>query len=71
MAFDSLGRLLLTYFNFSSWQYPSGVIIDNVTLNVNQKFLQVALLGPTPYRIKIPLRFLEDLTQIIFKDSLM
>ena len=29
----------------------------------------MALLEPTPYRINMPVSFLEDLTQIIFNDS--
>ena len=40
-----------------------------VILNVNKKFLQIAMLELTPYRINIPVSFLEDLTQIIFNDS--
>ena len=46
------------------------VLFINVTLNDNKTFLQIALLEPTPYRIKMPLSFLEDLTKIIFSDSL-
>ena len=41
-----------------------------VILNVNKKFLQIAMLELTPYRINIPVSFLEDLTQIIFNDLL-
>ena len=35
-----------------------------------KKILQIALSEPTPYRINMPVSFLEDLTQIIFNDSL-
>ena len=70
MTFDSVGCLLLTYFYFSQQQYISAVIIYNLTLNVNKKLLQIAMLEPSPYRIKIPRSFLEDLTQIISNDSL-
>ena len=38
-------------------------------MNANKKFLQKALLEPTPYRINMPVSFIEDLTQIIFSDS--
>ena len=42
----------------------------NVTPNVNKKFLQIAPLEPTPYRIKMPVSFLEDLTHITFNNSI-
>ena len=32
--------------------------------------MQIELLEPTPYRIKMHLSFLEKLTQIVFNDSL-
>ena len=32
--------------------------------------MQVALLETTPYRINMPVSFLENLTQIIFNDSI-
>ena len=38
----------------------------NLTLNVNKKFLQIPLLETTPYKVKEPVSFLEDLTKIIF-----
>ena len=57
-------------YNFSPKKFLSAVIFHNVTLNVNKNFPQIALLEPTPYGIKMPVNFLEDLTQIIFNDSL-
>ena len=42
----------------------------NAQHNLNVKFLQRALLEPTPYWICIPVSSLEDVTQIIFNDSL-
>ena len=33
-------------------------------------FLKIALLEPTPYIVNMPVSFLEDLTQVIFSDSL-
>ena len=45
-------------------------MIYNVTLNVNKKLLQIALLEPISYRINMPVSFLEDLTLIIFNDPL-
>ena len=70
LILNSLGRLFLTYFNFWSQQFFSAVIFYNVTLNVNKTFLLIALLEPTPYRINMPVSFLEYLIQIIFNDSL-
>ena len=68
---NNLGQLFLTYFSFSSYKFLSVVIFYRVTLIfVNKKFLQIALLEPTPYRVSMSLSFLEYLTQIIFNDSL-
>ena len=66
---NSLGRLLLTYCNFSSQQFPSAVIFSNVTLNVNKIILQIALLECTPYKTNMPVSFTEDYAQIIVNDS--
>ena len=46
------------------------LLFINVTLNVDKKFRQIILLEHTPYRINMPVSFLEDLTQIIFNYSL-
>ena len=46
------------------------IITISATLNVNKKILHVALLELAPYRISMPVSFLENLTQIIFSDSL-
>ena len=59
---DDFGWELLVYFNFSPKQLLSTVNFCNVTRNVNKKFKQIALLEPTPYRISIPVSFLEDLS---------
>ena len=48
---------------------PHSICIS-VPLMLIKKFLQMALLERTPYRINMPVSFLEDLTQIIFNDSL-
>ena len=70
LLLNSLRQLLLVYFNISpSQQFLLDIIFYNVTLNVNKKFLQITLLL-TPYRINMTVSFLEDLTQIIFNDSL-
>ena len=42
----------------------------NVTLTINKKFMQIALLEPTPFRKNVPVSFLQNLTQIIFNDSI-
>ena len=62
----------LETFTFDVFQFLTKAISFScyVTLNVNKTFLQIAQLEPTPYRINIPVSFLEDLTQIIFNDSL-
>ena len=65
----------LGMFTFDVFQYLTIAIsficyICNVTLNVNKKILQIALLEPPSYRINKPVSFLENLTQIIFNDSL-
>ena len=38
------------------------LLFINVTLNVNKKILQIALLKPTPYRTTMLVSFLEDVT---------
>ena len=35
-----------------------------------KNFLKIALLEPTPHIVNMPVNFLEDLTQVIFSDSL-
>ena len=67
LLLNSLREFLLTYLNFSLCKFLSAVIFYNVTPNVNKNLLQIALLKHTPYRISMPLSFLEDLTQIIFR----
>ena len=62
LLLNSYRRLLLMYFNFSPKQFLSAVSFCNVTRNVNKKFLQIALLETTPYKISILVSFLEDVT---------
>ena len=69
LLLNSLRGFFLTYLNFSPYKFLSAVIFYNVTPNVNKSLLQIALLKRTPYRISMPVSFLEDLTQIIFSDS--
>ena len=60
---EQLGTVAFDVFQFF-------IITISATLNVNKKILHVALLELTPYRISMPVSFLENLTQIIFSDSL-
>ena len=68
LLLNSLREFLLTYLSFSLCKFLSAVIFYNVTPNVNKNLLQIALLKRTPFRISMPLSFLEDLTQIIFSN---
>ena len=43
---------------------------ESAALNVHTKFLKIAILEHTFYRISINMRFFEDITQIIFNDSI-
>ena len=64
MTFDSFfrqGRLLLMYFHFSPKLFLSADSFCDVTWNINKKISAIALLEPTPYRISMPVSFLQYL----------
>ena len=63
----------LETFTFDVFQFLTTAISFScyyLFINVNKKLRQIALLEHTPYRMNMPVSFLEDLTQIIFNDSL-
>ena len=59
---EQLLAVTFDVFQFLAEAILSAVSFCNVTRNVNKKFLQIALLKPTPYRISMPVSLLEDLT---------
>ena len=67
---EQLRKVDFDVFQFSTIAISFSCYFYNGKLNVKKTFLQIALLESTPYRISVSMSFLEDLTQVIFNDSL-